>query len=236
MEVRVLSAASRVTRREPIITEHVPKQDASRRFFDRWARFYGADPFSRWIRGAQRRALAALDLRDSDRLLDVGCGPGVAVREAAPRVASATGLDLSPAMIERARSQAVGVANVEFVEGDSSSLPFADGSFTAVLSTTSFHHYPDPDRALAEIRRVLEPGGRIALGDLSSDRLAMRGVDALCTRYEQGHVHFYRTEELSGLLGSAGFDEITERPLLAGAYALITGRSGSLGAADSGTE
>ena len=161
---------------EPTVSERAPSQEAARRFFDRWARFYGADPCSRWIRRAQRRALTALELDESDRLLDVGCGPGVAVCEAAPLVARATGLDLSPAMVARARSRADGIPNVEIVEGDSAQLPFPDGAFTAVLSTTSFHHYPEPDRALGEMRRVLEPSGRIALGrpQLRSPRHARR--------------------------------------------------------------
>jgi ubiquinone/menaquinone biosynthesis C-methylase UbiE len=166
-----------------------------------------------------------LELDESDRLLDVGCGPGAAVCEAAPLIARATGLDLSPAMVARARSRAAGIPNVEIVEGDSARLPFADGEFTAVLSTTSFHHYADPDRALGEMRRVLEPSGRIALGDLSSDRLVMRGVDTLCQRYEKGHVHFYETDELVALLNSAGFRDLTAQSLLAGAYALVTARS-----------
>lgn len=210
---------------EPTVSEAEHSQEASRQFFDRWARFYGADPFSRWIRRAQRHALAALALGESDRLLDVGCGPGAAVLEAAPLIAKATGLDLSPAMIARARSRADGIGNVEFVEGDSARLPFADGEFSAVLSTTSFHHYPHPDRALAEMRRVLEPAGRIAIGDLSSDRLLMRGVDTFCRRYEKGHVHFCETEELVALLDSAGFCDVKAQSLLAGGYTLVTARS-----------
>lgn len=210
---------------ERTVTERQSSQEASRRFFDRWAQFYGVDPFSRSIRRAQRRALAALALGESDRLLDIGCGPGAAVLEAAPLVTKATGLDLSPAMIARGRSRGDGIGNVEFVEGDSAELPFADGAFSAILSTTSFHHYPNPDRALAEMRRVLEKSGRIALGDLSSDRLVMRGVDAFCRRYEKGHVHFYGTDELVALLRSAGFRDVTAQSLLAGGYALVTARS-----------
>jgi ubiquinone/menaquinone biosynthesis C-methylase UbiE len=207
---------------ERTATEH-ESQESARQFFDRWARFYGSDPFSRSIRRAQRQALTTLALSESDRLLDVGCGPGAAVIEAAPVVAHATGLDLSPAMIARARSRADGIGNVEFVEGDSARLPFADGAFSVVLSTASFHHYPHPDRALAEMRRVLAPSGRIAIGDLTSDRLVMRGVDAFCRRYEKGHVHFYRTDELTALLESAGFRGVTARSLLIGGYVLVTG-------------
>ena len=103
---------------EPTVSERAPSQEAARRFFDRWARFYGADPCSRWIRRGQRQALTALELDESDRLLDVGCGPGVAVCEAAPLVARATGLDLSPAMVARAQSRANGIPNVEIVEGE----------------------------------------------------------------------------------------------------------------------
>jgi ubiquinone/menaquinone biosynthesis C-methylase UbiE len=213
---------------EPTAAEH-ESQECARQFFDRWARFYGSDPFSRSIRRAQRQALTTLALSESDRLLDIGCGPGMAVIEAAPLVAHATGLDLSPAMIARARSLADDIGNVEFVEGDSAQLPFADGAFSAVLSTTSLHHYPHPDRALAEMRRVLAPSGRIAIGDLTSDRLVMRGVDAFCRRYEKGHVHFYRTDELTALLESAGFRGVTARSLLVGGYALVTARSPGTG-------
>jgi ubiquinone/menaquinone biosynthesis C-methylase UbiE len=207
-----------------VATAPETKDEASRRFFDRWARFYGSDPFSRWIGRAQRQALESLALDGSDRLLDVGCGPGEAVIEAAPLVAEATGLDLSPAMIDRARSRADGIANVEFVEGDSADLPFADGAFSAVLSTTSFHHYPHPQRALAEMHRVLAPSGRLALGDLSSDRLVMRGVDAFCRRFERGHVHLYRVDELTALVTCAGFEDMTADPILAGGYAVVTAR------------
>jgi ubiquinone/menaquinone biosynthesis C-methylase UbiE len=210
---------------EPTAPQREASSEAARRFFDRWARFYGSDPFSRGIRSAQRRALATLELGESDRLLDVGCGPGAAVVEAAPLVARATGVDLSPAMIARARSRANGVGNVEFVEGDSARLPFADGEFSAVLSTTSFHHYSQPDRALAEMRRVLEPSGRIAIGDFTSDRRVMRGVDALLRRFEQGHVHMHRTDELTALLASAGFRDLNARSLLAGSYAVVTARA-----------
>src|ERR671931_569824 len=78
--------------------------DAARRRFDRWAGRYERDRRSRWMVGLQEQALAALDLRPSDRLLDVGCGTGAAVRRAARIADRAVGVDLSPAMIERPRA------------------------------------------------------------------------------------------------------------------------------------
>ncbi len=189
----------------------------------------GADPLSRWVRRAQRQGLAALRLGETDRLLDVGCGPGTAVLRMSPHVARATGLDLSPAMIARARGRAGEVDNVAFVEGDSARLPFADGAFSAVLSTTSFHHWEHPARALAEMRRVLQPSGRLAISDLSSDRLVMRGIDSLSRRWEPGHVHFHSTVELTALIAAAGFCDVTARALLGGSYVLVTAAAPAAG-------
>jgi SAM-dependent methyltransferase len=91
------------------------------------------------------------------RVLEVGCGPG----EAAERIgreldADVVALDLSPRMVELARSRGV-VARV----GDVQDLPFADGAFDCVLAAWMLFHVPDLDRALAEVARVLRPGGRL---------------------------------------------------------------------------
>jgi ubiquinone/menaquinone biosynthesis C-methylase UbiE len=88
----------------------------------------------------QQEALAALKLRPDDRFLDVGRGSGAAVRCTAHVVQRAVGLDLSPAMIARADELAKDIPNAEFRQGESEQLPFADGEFTALLCTTSFHH------------------------------------------------------------------------------------------------
>jgi ubiquinone/menaquinone biosynthesis C-methylase UbiE len=91
--------------------------------------------------------------------VDVGCGSGAAVRDASGLVERAVGLDLSPAMVARARTLAEGLRNVEFREGDASGrLPFADGEVTALLCTTAFHHFPNPRAAGRELARVLAPG------------------------------------------------------------------------------
>lgn len=68
-------------------------------------------------------------------------------------------------MLAEARKRAAGLSGVEFVEGDSENLPFGDGEFTAVLCTTSLHHYPRPEKAAREMARVLAPGGRVVIGD-----------------------------------------------------------------------
>jgi ubiquinone/menaquinone biosynthesis C-methylase UbiE len=152
---------------------------AARERFDRWAGRYERDRRSRFNGAPQRRALEALALGPGDRFLDVGCGTGAAVRAAAPLVERANGVDLSPEMIERARVLAGDVVGASLVVGDSESLPFPAGAFSAVLCSSSFHHYPVPERALAEMARVLRPGGRVAIADGSADLWAARVADRL---------------------------------------------------------
>jgi len=98
-----------------------------------------------------------------ERVLDVGCGTGVAALTAAEQGAIVTGLDLSPVLIEEARRHAeVGGTKVEFHEGDAEHLPFADASFDVVVSQFGHMFAPRPDVTTAEMLRVLRPGGRIA--------------------------------------------------------------------------
>src|SRR5262249_40262027 len=164
------------------------------------AKSYESDRRSRFIAAPQQDALRALALGPDDRFLDVGCGTGAAVREAAAVAEHAVGVDLSPRMIERAKVLAADLPRAEFSVGDSEHLPFPDECFTALLCTSSFHHYPEPQRALAEMGRVLAPGGRLALADGIADRVTARAADRLLRLLDSTHVRLYRTEELLAML------------------------------------
>ena len=102
-----------------------------------------------------------------DRLLDVACGPGLVVCAFASHVRKATGIDVTPAMLERARKLAAdkGLTNVAWQHGDVYSLPYDDASFTIVTTRFSFHHFLDPAAVLQEMVRVCAPGGRIVVVD-----------------------------------------------------------------------
>ncbi len=104
--------------------------------------------------------------------IDVACGPGVISRAIAPRVGSVSGVDLTPAMIEEAerRAREEGVDNVGFALGDATALDFADGFFDGSITRLSPHHIPAPARVVAEMARVVRPGGWVAVSDLAADR------------------------------------------------------------------
>src|ERR1700733_9124695 len=122
------------------------------------------------------RATAGLANADKLLAIDLACGPGTYTRPLAARVRHAIGADLTPAMVEKARAEAArdGIANIEFVCADIYALPFADGSAGIVSCGYAFHHMTDPERALAEMARVVQPGGRVAITDI----IVPEGCDA----------------------------------------------------------
>src|SRR6478609_2289305 len=102
------------------------------------------------------------------RWLESACGTGLVSRALAGKVGFVTGVDLTPAMLEQAKGGATddGVENADFSVGDATALEFADGSFDGGVTRLSLHHIPVPGRAIAELARVVRPGGSVIVGDL----------------------------------------------------------------------
>ena len=161
-----------------------------------------------------------LELRAGLRVLDVGCGTGEYVRVMAPLVApgGVVGIDLSAALIDRAR-QLSGDAgpNLSFRVGDAYELPFPDGSFDRVICTQVLLHLADPWRAVQEMRRILAPGGRLSIGEWDWDstclgvtdrELGRRFVHLLCDQMYNGLI----VRELDWRLQSQGFARVELSP------------------------
>jgi len=111
-------------------------------------------------------------LAEGERVLDLGSGAGTDSLVAAQMVAAGghvTGIDMTPEMLAKARTAAaeMGATNVEFVEGDAERLPFPDESFDVVISNGVIDLAPDKDAVFSELRRVLAPGGRIQIADVT---------------------------------------------------------------------
>jgi SAM-dependent methyltransferase len=108
--------------------------------------------------------IEAVGLRPGDRVLDVGVGSGNAAIEAARRGAVVTGIDLTPAQIERARARCAGEGiEVDLRVGDAEALDVPDAGFDVVLSVMGVIFAPDHARALAEMARACRPGGKVAM-------------------------------------------------------------------------
>jgi ubiquinone/menaquinone biosynthesis C-methylase UbiE len=143
----------------------VVQQDKQRevQFFDDHA---AADEYNVFSDATNRRLLrACLDaagMRPPEAIADLGCGSGVFTSLLAKAGFTATGVDLSPRMIELARKLHPGST---FLEGDVESLPFEDETFDDVLLSGILHHLPDPTACIREVRRILKPGGRFASFD-----------------------------------------------------------------------
>lgn len=144
--------------------------------------------------------------RPDDHLLDIACGPGSLTLELAPHVARATGLDITPAMLEQARAAQLlrGIDNVEWVEGNGESLPFEDGAFSLVTCSAAFHHFETPGAILAEMARVCRPGGRIAVSDVTPDADKAAAYDRMEKMRDPSHGHAHPVAELSRLGDAIG--------------------------------
>jgi demethylmenaquinone methyltransferase/2-methoxy-6-polyprenyl-1,4-benzoquinol methylase len=118
---------------------------------------FGQDP--RW-----RRALVdAVAPRSGERILDVATGTGMVAAELLARCrCTVVGIDQSPQMLAAARARFAGRSDVELVQGEAEALPFADASFDALTFTYLLRYVEDPQRTLAELARVVRPGGSVA--------------------------------------------------------------------------
>jgi ubiquinone/menaquinone biosynthesis C-methylase UbiE len=189
----------------------------------------------------QRRVVRQeLALRDGEQVLDIGVGPGFLAAEMAAEVGASgrvCGIDPSGSMlaIARARTQEPGSAPLEVQQGNANDVPFPDASFDAVVSTQVFEYVRDIPGALAEVRRVLRPGGRVLLLDTdwdtvvwhTTDRARMRRV---LTAWEPHLADPYLPRTLYRSLERAGFDPATPRalPLLNVGYRPATYSAGVL--------
>lgn len=146
-----------------------------------------------------------------DTVLDVACGGGNVVCAFAKVVRHATGIDVTPAMLERARAMAreSALANVSWDRGQATALPYADASFSIVVTRFSFHHFFDPLAALKEMVRVCKPGGRVLVADMYASADAAKGAafNRMEVLRDPSHVRALALDELRALFPAAGLPQ-----------------------------
>jgi SAM-dependent methyltransferase len=184
------------------------------KFDDRASRRVEAIYLTPDVVGQRGRVLDALALARNERVVDLGCGPGLLALEMAHRVGmqgEVQGIDTSESMIALAARRCYGKSWVQLSRGDVSKLPYPDGHFDAAVCTQVYEYVADIDGALRELNRVLRPGGRAVIVDSdwgscvwhSSDAQRMQRVIEAWDRH-CSHPHLPRT--LKQRLAAAGFD------------------------------
>jgi arsenite methyltransferase len=180
--------------------------------FNRWADDGEGAKMERHHLDITKKTMRRMDLDTAQRVLDLGCGSGWATRLLARTVADATrgpgqvvGVDISDEMVRRARDESKDLGNATFVVGSAAEIPWEASFFDKVLSVESFYYYPDQDRALDELFRVMAPRGRLfILINLYKDNpYSLQWVAKLKVA-----VHIRSAEEYKELLEKHGFENV----------------------------
>ena len=187
----------------------------SRAAFDHQAPTYDTSGYGRHARRLHAEVMAAVQSFPFMAVLDVGCGTGAtldAIVSAHPKV-RAWGIDLSAEMIAKARERlAVGGKRtggaVDLQVADAEHLPLADGTVDLVVCVDSLHHYPDPEAALREMRRVTRPGGGLVIGEWRLAAPLRPLMNWLLPRLPEGDVRVYTGRELTELAEAAGYSAV----------------------------
>ncbi len=182
------------------------RRSRSQQFFSTAAGVW--DQLRAGIIGQRSDLLALLDLLDENMIVgDLGCGTGHLSAALAPCVGRVIGVDDSRAMLAAARERLAGHDNVDFRTGDLESLPIDDGELDAAIVFLVATFLPDPSAAIREVNRVLRPGGKLLLVDLTSH-------DRTDYALQLGHVwQGFEADQVLGWFQSSGFENARVRTL-----------------------
>ena len=139
------------------------------------------------------------------KLLDVGCGTGnVLMKLNTNDDLNLYGLDISEKMIQTARKN---LGNkVELKVGDSEYMPWEDNCFDVIVCNASFHHYPNPEKVLLEMKRVLKNKGTLIIGDPTAPVVVRQILNLFCKMSDNGDYRLYSKKEIKELLIKCGFE------------------------------
>ena len=189
-------------------------ESQKRQIVDQFTRM--AEPFARLPAHSTEESIRLIEraaaIGPDDTILDLACGPGILACAFAATARQVTGIDLTPAMIEQARTlqRSRGLKNLDWYVGDVTSLPFADATFAVAFTRYSFHHLLDPKAVFAEMVRVTKGRGRVVLVDVyTSSREQAEAYDYVETLRDPSHVRALGFDELVGLFEDSGLRDVT---------------------------
>jgi SAM-dependent methyltransferase len=190
-------------------------QRLQRSFGSQFARPHGL--LGRLVAGMMRRTNAPLNrwmvellkVEPADRILEVGFGPGVALAGLLARAPQGfvAGVDASESMVRQARSRyavAIAAGRLEIRQGDASSLPYDDAAFDKACGAHVLYFWPDQEGTVRELRRVLRPGGTLALGYQERERMPLGAASGL----SMAGARLVGTGDVERIVRAAGFEEV----------------------------
>ena len=189
--------------------------------YDKLAAKYDQHPHATYLAKLSPLIVARAEAWSADSVADVGCGTGslmALLREAGLKVA---GVDISSKMIELARDRLGEEADLRVA--DSESLPWEDDSFSLVVCVGSFHHYPAPLRALAEMRRVLRSNGYLIIADPTLPIVVRQLANLFIGLSGEGATKIYSESELGSMMRVAHFADV--EPIDVNSSAIVLGAS-----------
>ena len=195
----------------------------SREAFDMQAATYDTDKNGKHARTLYPHIREKLLQMSFDSLLDVGCGTGEmlnTVKNIRP-AAMFCGIDISSEMLKKAQEKLQDAAELSL--GDAEHLPYENGSFDLLMCADSFHHYPDPQKAIAEFYRVLKPEGQLLLADYWRPLPVRCLMNLFISFSKEGDVKVYSEKEIRNFLRQVGFCNIEYRNVNDSAY-LVTAK------------
>lgn len=155
---------------------------------------------------ATRAALEVSGVGSEDVVLDVACGPGILACAFAKHARYVTGVDITPAMLERAANlqRESSLQNVEWKSCDVNHLPFGDGSFSMLITRYAFHHFEQPEAVLAEMVRVCSPGGKVVVIDAAPSADKAEAYNEVERMRDPSHTVALPAEEIGRMMRAQG--------------------------------
>ena len=185
----------------------------SKEFFNRWAANYDRGIYQFWMKHFQKPLLKIIPLESS--VVDISCGTGELLQSLHLQghdPHKLVGVDISEKMLEKAKNKLP--QTIKLIEDDIQSLPFPDIAFDYAVSTEAFHHYPDQEKALLEMKRVAK---QIIIIDVN---FFLPFIHHLFERWEPGCVKINNRKEMYALFQNAGLQNITQQRVFG--FAILT--------------
>lgn len=173
--------------------------------FDSHAETYDESSDGKFVAPMYGEIISRIINTKGKKILDVGCGTGnILMKLIKNRDLDLYGLDISEKMIEVAKNNIGDKAELKV--GDSEFMPWEDKYFHVIVCNASFHHYPNPEKVLLEMRRVLKPNGTLIIGDPTAPVIYRQMINVCCKIYNRGDYKIYSRRDIERLLIKCGFE------------------------------